>query len=366
MKVLHYIPSIDESSGGVGAYMQLLTRDLGMLCELHVITHKSKNERKLENCTVHYIPYKWKPWSNCKTEFVALLNAIKPDVFHTNCCWMPLSALTAMWAKELGYKVIYTPHGMLEPYAIRRHYWTKKLPAIMLFQKRGLKVCDVIHATADTERNNLLKLGWNKSIAVIANCVQLDHIEIKNDWKRSHIVLFLSRVHPKKGINFLIEAVGKLKEQFLGYKFVIAGPGDDAYVKELKELAVIHNVAEMFDFIGPVYADNKWPLYRKADVFVLPTWSENFGIVVPESLASGTPVITTNGTPWQELNDVKCGWCTEIGTMPLIDALSEFLKCTEEELQQMGLRGRKLVEEKYSSTSVAKQFIDMYAAVISK
>ena len=92
MKILHYIPSIDEASGGVGAYMQLLTRDLGKLCELHVVTHKSDNERTLENCFVHYIDYKWKPWDNCKQEFMALLREIHPDVFHTNCCWMPVSA----------------------------------------------------------------------------------------------------------------------------------------------------------------------------------------------------------------------------------------------------------------------------------
>lgn len=161
MKKLHYIPSNSESSGGVGVYMQLITRDLGKLCDLHVVTHKSENERTLENCTIHYVPYKWKPWSNCKKEFLSLLNKINPDVFHTNCCWMPVSALTAMWAKDAGYKVVYTPHGMLEPYAIKRHYWTKKLPAILLFQKKGVQTADLIHATAETEKENILKLGWN-------------------------------------------------------------------------------------------------------------------------------------------------------------------------------------------------------------
>ena len=73
MRILHYIPSIDETSGGVGAYMQLLTRDLSALCELHVVTHRSENERKLEGCIVHYIANKWLPWNSCKAEFVQLL-----------------------------------------------------------------------------------------------------------------------------------------------------------------------------------------------------------------------------------------------------------------------------------------------------
>lgn len=365
MIILHYIPSIDETSGGVGAYMQLLTRDLGKLCDLHVVTHKGDNERVLENCTIHYMPYKWLPWNNCKKEFLSLLRAINPDVFHTNSCWMPVSAMTAMWAKEKGYKVVYTPHGMLEPYAIKRHYWTKKLPAILLFQKKGLQVCDLIHSTADTEKKNLWDLGWNKKIHVIANCVQIDEIEMKTSWKRNKNILFLSRVHPKKGINFLIEAVAQLKHEFCGYTFTIAGPGENSYINELKMLAQNKDVGELFDFMGPVFGNAKWPLYRKADLFVLPTMSENFGIVVPEALASGTPVITTNGAPWEELNDFKCGWCTDIGTKPLADALKVFLSCSVKDLELMGRNGRKLVEDKYASTAVAGQFVEMYNKLLS-
>lgn len=365
MVILHYIPSIDETSGGVGAYMQLLTRDLGILCELHVVTHKSDNERLLENCTIHYIDNKWKPWNNCKRDFLYLLDTIRPDVFHTNCCWLPLSALTAMWAHRAGYKVVYTPHGMLEPYAIARHYLTKKLPAILLFQKKGICVSDCVHSTAETEKANLLKLGWNKKVVVIPNCVQIDDIAMKSSWKRTNKVLFLSRVHPKKGIDLLIEAVAPLRQEFADYRFIIAGPGEVAYVHELQALAEKNGVASLFHFLGPVYAADKWPLYREADVFVLPTWSENFGIVVPEALASGTPVITTYGTPWAELNDVGCGWCTEISVKAIRDVLRKYLLCSDTELEVMGRKGRDLVEEKYGSQSVAQQFKHMYHVLIN-
>ena len=82
--------------------------------------------------------------------------------------------------------------------------------------------------------------------------------------------------------------------------------------------------------------------------------------MVAESLASGTPVITTTGTPWAELNTNGCGWCVSIGTQPLVDALRKFLACGEEELSTMGQRGRKLVMDSYSSKSVAKQILHMY------
>lgn len=374
MKVLQYIPTIDENSGGLGAYMQLLSRDLGDLVELHILTHHTINERKLENCIIHYINEGWLTWNTAKGEFLAILSDLKPDIYHSNSCWMPLTALTAIWAKKEGYKVIYTPHGMLEPYAISRHYWTKKLPAIFLFQKNGVKACDIVHATAITEKDNLINLGWNNNIRVIPNCVQIDEIIMKTSWKRNKNILFLSRVHPKKGINFLIEAVAQLKDEIAEYTITIAGPGKDSYVADLKALARKNKVLDIFDFVGPVFGSEKWPLYKKADLFVLPTYSENFGIVIPEALASGTPVITTFGTPWMELNGIelkeknlsygKSGWCIEIGTKPLVHALREFLKCSKTDLEDMGKIGRKLVEDKYASTTVAKEFKEMYQMLL--
>jgi len=359
MTILHYIPSIDHASGGVGAYMQLVARDLGKLCDLHILTHPSSSELVLENCTVHYMPYKWLPWDNCKRNFLKIMDEIRPAVFHCNCCWMPVSALTAIWAKAEGYKVIYTPHGMLEPWCMERNRW-KKIPATWLFQRKGLQVSDMIHATSEMERQNLLKLGWNSNICCIPNCVQLDQIPMKTSWKRTKSILFLSRIHPKKGIPFLIEAVALLKEQLQGYRVRVVGLGEEKYIEELRRQILERGVDSIVSIEPPVFDDAKWKLYAEADLFVLPTYSENFGIVVAESLACGTPVITTKGTPWEELESHHCGWWTEIGTQALVEALSMFLNCTDDNLQQMGVRGRKLVEEQYSSLAVAMQFRELY------
>jgi len=364
---MQYIPSIDETSGGVGAYMQIISRDLGMHCKLHVITHKTGNMRELENCNIHYIPFGLKNFFCVKKAFINILNEINPDVVHCNCCWTPYSAYTAIWAKAEGYKVVYTPHGMLEPWIMKRHYWTKKLPASLLFQKRGLQTADVIHATANSEKENLLKLGWNKDVAVIPNCVQVEKIIMKTSWKRKREILFLSRVHVKKGINFLIEAVAAIYNEYKTIneecpidRCIIAGDGDVAYIHELRGMASRLGVNHIIDFIGGVYGELKWELFRQADLFVLPTHSENFGIVVAEALASGTPVITTKGTPWQELKEYRCGWWTEIGTKATTKAIREFLQCSDEQLEKMGKNGRRLVEEKYSSKKVAADMVRLY------
>lgn len=364
MKILHYIPSIDRTSGGVGAYMQLLTKELGKLIELHVVTHRSDNELPLENCQLHYISANWKPWANTKKEFKVLLHDINPDVFHTNCCWLPLSAMTSMWAKAEGYKVIYTPHGMLEPWIMSRNYWTKKWLAIQLFQRKGVAVADIVHSTADSEKDNLEALGWNRNIHVIPNCVDLDKIPSTIiDSQRENNILFLSRIHVKKGINFLIEAVAQMKHELNGWTITIAGEGDSAYITELKSLATRLGVSDMINFAGGVYGDEKWNLFGKAKLFVLPTHSENFGIVVAEALACGVPVITTKGTPWHELQSDNCGWWTEIGTESTVEALRSFLALKDSERKEMGVNGRALIEQKYSCKVIAKKFVEMYERV---
>ena len=363
MTILHYIPSIDEASGGVGAYMQLLTRDLGTMCELHVVTHRSENERKLEGCSLHYISKRWLTWDNCKAEFLRLLEAVKQDIVHVNCCWTPLCSQVTFWAKSRGYKVVYTPHGMLEPWILRRHYWTRKVPAILLYQRRAIRWADRLHATAESEKKNLLRLGWNRQVQVIGNCVDVDGIVMKSSWERRKSILFLSRVHVKKGINFLIEAVAQLKEEMEGYVVKIAGPGEEAYINELKGLAERLGVGDRVEFVGSVYGEAKFDLYRDADLFVLPTHSENFGIVVTEALACGTPVITTKGTPWEELESWHCGWWTEIGTEATVEALRGFLPLDVKELEGMGRNGRRLVEERYSCQRIAREFMEMYKGV---
>lgn len=360
MKILHYIPSLDRTSGGTTAYMQLLAGELGKLVELHIATHSSENPVEIENCRVHFIA-NFKSLFEMKKEWRNLLQKVRPDVVHINCCWMPGCALAEKWAQQAGYKVVLTPHGMLEPWIVARHYWTKKVPALLLYQKRAVVKADCLHATAVSEKDNLLRLGYNNRIEVIANGIDVDNIKMKSSWARKKNILFLSRVHVKKGINFLIEAVAALKDVLNGYRVVIAGEGEKEYIHELQLMAEKLGVTDICQFAGGVYGNRKWELFRKADLFVLPTYSENFGIVVAEALACGTPVITTKGTPWEELESRHCGWWTEVGTKATTEALRSFLALTTTELETMGKNGRRLVEEKYSSRKMAEDMIKLYS-----
>ncbi len=364
MKILHFIPSIDRTSGGVGAYMQLLAKELGKLCDLYIATAQSEHPLRIENAQIITIPAHWSQYYAMKKAWRELLNDVHPDLVHVNCCWMPQSAWTQKWAQQAGYKVVLSPHGMLEPWIMARHYWTKKVPALWLFQKQAVCKADYLHATAESEKENLLKLGYNNKIAVVANGVDVEQIAIKTSWKRNKKILFLSRIHVKKGIEILLEAVACLKKQLADYTIYIAGEGEKEYINQLTQKVHQIGLSEMVVFCGGVYGKQKWALFKEADLFVLPTYSENFGIVVAEALACGTPVITTKGTPWEELETEHCGWWIKIGVKPTLNALTEFLQTDESKLQKMGLNGRKLVNDKYSSTKTAKEMILLYRRII--
>lgn len=360
MKIIHYIPSIDRMAGGISTYMQVLAKPLGTIAEVHIMTHASENPLPMENCKVHDIP-RYRPLSGVwKKAVVDLLDSVRPDIVHVNCCWTPDCAMIQRLAQKRGYKVVLTPHGMLEPWIIKRHYWTRKVPALWLYQKAAVQRADCVQATAESERDNLLKLGYNSNIKVVRLGIDAESIEMKRSWKKSRQILFLSRVHVKKGINFLVEAADVLRNELQGYKILVAGEGEADYVEAMKRMICDRGLQDIVQLIGGVYGDEKWRLFQTSDFFVLPTHSENFGLAIAESLASGTPVITTVGTPWSDLNSSEAGAWIEIGTEPLVETLRRFLCLSEDELETMGRNGRKLIETKYSAHVMAEQMMEVY------
>ena len=131
MKVVHYIPGIDRADGGTATYMQTLAKYLGMMAEVHICTHESRNPVEVPNAQVHYFSSSLKRLADVKKQWLDLMDSIKPDVVHVNCCWLPLCSLVQKWSQNMGVKVVLSPHGMLEPWIVKRNYWTKTLPALL-------------------------------------------------------------------------------------------------------------------------------------------------------------------------------------------------------------------------------------------
>ncbi|MDP4269942.1 MAG: glycosyltransferase [Bacteroidota bacterium] len=370
MKVLHFISSIDRNLGGTTAYLQLLANELGKSIEVMVVAGDHRHDPvEIENATVKLIDIKMASSLNVlglynkrqkiKRQINDIYVDFKPDIVHINGAWMPQLSIVQSEAKKKGIPVVLSPHGMMEPWIMNRNKWKKKI-AYRLFQHQANISADVLHATADSEKINLEKLGYDQPIKIIPNGIEIDNITIKTDWSPKRKILFLSRVHPKKGIEHLIDAIATLKDHFADGQIIIAGEGEDVYIEQLKQKIKSQGVEPLFEFIGGVYGDQKWQLFKEADIFVLPTYSENFGIVVVEALASGTPVITTVGAPWEELVKNKCGWWTELGTEPLLEVLRQYLEVSADGLRIMGENGRKLVVDKYSSKKMTEDMIALY------
>lgn len=367
MKVLQFIPSMSLKDGGTTTYIQELAPELGKLVDLHVCALGNLEDCiRLENATVHTIEVSLKHILRMKRQWMSLLDDIKPDIVHINCCWMPQCALVQRWTRQwqklsiINYKlsIALTPHGMLEPWIVKRHYLTKKVPAIFLYQKWAVKDADVIVATADEEKKHIAELGWNDNIAMLPNGINVSAIEMKTTWKRPKDLLFMSRLHPKKGLEMLLEALKDVD----GLSLKIAGGGDAAYVQSLKDLATSLGLNERVSFLGAVFGEEKWQKIRDSDIVVLPSYSENFGLIVAEALASGTPVLTTTGTPWKSIEERQCGWQVEPNMMCIKDALISILDLSEEEIKDMGKRARILIEDKFDVKSLAANLSNLYSS----
>ena len=390
MKVLHYIPSMARNLGGVAAYLSILSGELGKQCELVIVTSVQENDLPMRNCKVVDLEgFRFTDaglglsWKGIK-QFAALCDRIldteKPDLVHINGIWSLDRWLMQRQALRKGIRTYIMPHGMLEPWILNRHYWTKKLPALLLYERRALRSAECLIATAESERENICRLPFKvyglpcvEKVELVANGIDVSGIPIKDDWRIRKKILYVSRIHVKKGIEMLIDAVGMVNDTLRydtlalrntslrnTYSIIVAGPGEEAYINELKQRASRLGVGEMFQFVGPVYGEEKWKLYQEADFFVLPTHSENFGYVIAESLACGTPVITTKGTPWGEI-DGRCGLWIERTTEELQRAMLMMLDKSAEELEQMGRAGRKLIEDNYSARKMAEQLMKVYS-----
>lgn len=371
MKVLQFVPSLNAYDGGTATYMQQLTASLGKLCELHVCALTPvKDFVPLEHCVPHNIPLSLWHAGQMKKAWMRLLEEVQPDVIHINCCWMPQIALVTHWAyvwrKKLSRPVVIvlTPHGMLEPWLISRNYWTRKLPAIWLYQRKAVRQCDLLIATAEEEKQHLSDLGWNRQIALVQNGIDVRRIEMKSAWNKPQRLLFMSRVHPKKGLEMLFEALSRFNK--CPFILEIAGSGDAAYVEQLKHMVTSLHLDSAVTFLGPVYGEDKWKLIRSADVVVLPTYSENYGLIVAEALASGTPVLTTTGTPWRSIEQQACGWWVNPTVEAIYEALVAITHLSAADLEKMGRNSRLLAENDCDIDVKVNQLYQLYLSKLSK
>jgi glycosyltransferase involved in cell wall biosynthesis len=279
------------------------------------------------------------------------------DVIHNNSIWMMPNVYPGWVTKGTNVPLVVSPHGTFSEWAMQRSRAIKSIFWHSL-QKSALHRTALFHATAESEYEDIRRLGFRQPVALIPNGIDIPHFENRR-YCGKKTLLFLGRVHSVKGVNLLLRAWAGLGPAFPDWILRIVGPGDVRYVEKLQGLAASLAV-ERVSFAGPLYGDAKVEAYRAADLFVLPTHSENFGIAVAEALATGCPVVTTRGAPWSGLVGNRAGWWIDIGVEPLRVALEEAMSKHPAELAQMGLRGRTWMERDFSWGRIAAQMIESY------
>jgi len=274
--------------------------------------------------------------------------------------WTPFNHAISRAARLFSRPLVLAPLGMLEPWALEQRARRKRL-ALHFYQRRDLARSAAVHATSPAEVDSVRALGVRAPIALIPHGVDVpaDYTVFKRQQGSDKLtMLFLSRLHPKKGLLDLVEAWSRLRPAH--WRLIIAGPDERGHRAEVASAISRAGLEASCTFTGPVDNEEKSRLLGRADLFVLPTYSENFGLVVPEALGHGTPVLTTQGTPWSELVQTNSGWWIEPGAAALTTALESILSLNREALQAMGECGRRLVLDRYSWEAIIKQHVELY------
>lgn len=279
------------------------------------------------------------------------------ELIHNHSLWMMPNVYPGRVAKLHGIPYVVSPRGTLSAWAmgngskLKKAFWP-------LVQRPSLEDVTCFHATAESEYKDIRRLGFRQPVCILPNGIDLPPLEQKpHDGRRQ--LLFLSRIHPTKGVDILLRAWQAVEHRFLDWELHVAGPDNGGYLAEIQDLAAQLRL-ERHVFRGPLYGDEKRRAYREASLFVLPTHSENFGMTVAEALAAGTPAIVTKGAPWSGLEKQGAGWWIDIGVDSLVACLEQALATPSTHLAAMGRAGREWMLRDHSWERIGAQFSVTY------
>lgn len=290
------------------------------------------------------------------------------DIAHVHSVFLWPTTAAARAARRLGVPYVLSPRGMLVPDLIKRKRQLLKRSWIELFERRNIADAAAVHITSNLEGEAIRSLGIAaRCFALIPNGVDMPAYggEIDGELKNSRsvpTVLFLGRINWKKGLDRLIPAMAHAP----GAELIVAGNDEERYESKMISLARQHNLSERVRFVGPVYGAEKWRLMAAADILVLPSYSENFGIVVLEAMASGVPVIVTPEVGLATIvSDTGAGLVIDGWPETLGRAISDLLT---DPLQrgQMGTAGRNAARQLFSWDAIADQMETLYSSIVEK
>jgi glycosyltransferase involved in cell wall biosynthesis len=384
LAICHVVPTLSPDYGGPPVVaVQLAAGQAALGHEVHLFSHEAAGEAakidamlaktpRVEDVRFHRIA--------CRDRREALLGgdlrrALDPvlagaQVVHLHGVWEPSLTAAARGSWSRGVPYVVTPHGMLDPYSLKQKRFKKAL-LLRLWYRRMLNRAAALHLLNADERQLIEGLGLTALQEVIPNGVHLSEIDPlpgAGRFRERHpqlgdrpYFLFLSRLHPKKGLDLLIDAFQPFLSEGGTHDLVIAGPDGGVQEEATRQIAALRLQGRVH-LVGPQYGQQKYEALRDADAFVLTSRQEGFSIAITEALACSLPVLISENCHFPEVATAEAGLVIPLARQEIVEGLHR-LAADPEEARQMGRRGRLLVEERYTWPSICERMVDWYRSL---
>lgn len=344
------------TTGGPSYTVPELCRSLmrrGNSVQLHLLDHYPEclNDIDIRQHAFLNVPF-FRQLGFSWGEFRALKKECEDaDIIQTNSLWMFPNFITEFARRGTKAKSVIMPRGTLSQYALSLSRRKKKVVELM-GQRTALERADLFIATAEMEYEDIRNYGLKAPVATVPNGIHIPSFQEEVRPQKNKRVVFLSRIHKKKGVDLLIHAWKDIEREFKDWSLAIVGPMND-YAEEMRALAKETGCRNVV-FTGGMSGQEKLDYLRESAFFVLPTHSENFGVAVAEALSAGIPAICTTGAPWKGLEENGCGAWIGVSAEELHAAIRNFILLPAEERSAMGNRGRQWMEREFSWNTIGK------------
>ncbi|HZZ14449.1 MAG TPA: glycosyltransferase [Candidatus Sulfotelmatobacter sp.] len=375
MKVLHVTPSFHPAYlyGGPILSTLELCRNLAELgSEIRVLTTDANGPRQVldvetnaevqspDGFRVRYCARRW-PDSVSPTLLRLLPAYVRwADVVHLTAVYNFPTFPTLLWARVLNKPIIWSPRGALQRWEGSLRVGRKQLWDFLWYHVANRDDL-IMHVTSEEEGRDTVARFPKVRTAMIPNGVDVP-VDLKRVKQNGELrLLFIGRLDPKKGIEALLKACSLIGTD-LPWRLQIAGWGAAEYLSQLEGQVRALGIDDQVKFAGEVLAGAKKRLFESSDVTLVPSYTENFAIVVAEALAHGIPVIASKGTPWSRLEEMKCGLWVDNDPQTLAEAI---LRISRMPLHEMGWIGREWMQREFSWRSVSQQMLHLYKETAS-
>jgi len=381
MNVLVVTASVSRNAGGLLDAVCGLSRQLCKNCSVTVFSLKDGFSQVDKESWLPLIPVLFDRWPPRQFGYSRALRKglenTQAHIIHSHGVWMYPSMISGTVAAKRKIPLVIAPHGMLDSWALKNSAWKKKI-AGWLYENRNLRSAACIHALCESEYRSIRAYGLKNPVCIIPNGVDLPDLpvgQIVPPWEsqigaEKNVLLFLGRIHPKKGLENLIRAWGILKGRKLReleqWHLAIAGWSQGGHENELKQLANKLNLGADVSFAGPLYDSAKDAALRAAKAFILPSFSEGLPMAVLEAWAYGLPVIMTRECNITEGFEAGAALDIRPDVDSVLEGLVNFLRLSNNAREKMGQSGLQLVRNGFSWPKIARQMIDVYKWVLGQ